>query len=223
MAQQDYLKNMGIDQWVLRQTSETNTSNQINHQTEDDKNDWARLEQQVAECRLCGLEKSRTQTVFGSGSRQASLMIIGEAPGADEDRQGKPFVGRAGQLLTLMLEAIGIQREDVFITNILKCRPPNNRDPSPHEVRCCTPYLQQQINFIQPKVMVALGRIAAHFLLETNASLGSMRGKFHYYGEQKTPLFITYHPAYLLRSPGQKAKSYADLRQIKTFIAQSEM
>lgn len=216
MNRDDYLKAMAIDQWVCR-TPTKQTDQSLSVSAADD---WQQLQQQIAGCQLCGLEKSRSRTVFGSGSANTDLMIIGEAPGADEDKQGQPFVGRAGQLLTLMLQSIGIEREHAFISNILKCRPPNNRDPLPQEVRCCTPYLQRQINFIQPKLMVALGRIAAHFLLDTNEALGRLRGKFHQYGEQKTPLFITYHPAYLLRSPGQKAKSYDDFRQINQFLNQ---
>lgn len=216
MNRDQYLKAMGIDQWVLR--SSTKQSDNMSSSLTD--KDWLQLQQSIASCQRCDLGKTRTQTVFGSGSTKASVMIIGEAPGADEDKQGEPFVGRAGQLLTLMLQSIGIAREDAFIANILKCRPPNNRDPLPAEVRCCTPYLQQQINFIQPKLMVALGRIAAHFLLDSNEALGRLRGNFHHYGEQQTPLFVTYHPAYLLRSPGQKAKSYDDFRQINQFLKQ---
>lgn len=219
MNKYDYLDAMGIDIWQQR-SADSNDAPPI-YQQPVDESAWQALQKQVAGCTLCALSQSRTNTVFGTGNPQADLMIIGEAPGADEDKQGKPFVGRAGKLLTEMLKAIGLSRETVFIANILKCRPPNNRDPDPTEVRSCTPYLQQQINFIQPKLIVALGRIAAQFLLNTNASLGSMRGHVHQYGEQDTPLLITYHPAYLLRSPGQKVKSYEDLRQIKQLITKT--
>ncbi len=160
----------------------------------------------MAQCHACGLEKGRTQTVFGIGNRQANLMIIGEAPGFYEDQQGEPFVGRAGQLLNAMLAAIGLSRESVYIANILKCRPPNNRDPLPDEVALCTPFLQKQIALIKPQLLLAVGRIAAHYLLETKTSLNQLRGKIHSYGQFDTPLIITYHPAYLLRNPADKAK-----------------
>jgi len=170
------------------------------------------LKQQVAACTLCSLHEGRTQTVFGVGNTSARLMVIGEAPGLHEDQQGEPFVGRAGQLLTSMLKAIHFKREEVYIANILKCRPPNNRDPQVKEVKTCTQYLDQQIALIKPQVLLAVGRIAAHYLLQTKASLESLRGKMHSYGAQTTPLIVTYHPAYLLRSPGDKKKAFVDLQ-----------
>ena len=176
---------------------------------------WEPLQQQVTNCTLCELHKTRKNTVFGVGNNHADLLIIGEAPGATEDAKGEPFVGRAGLLLASMLEAISLHRNDIFIANILKCRPPNNRDPSPREVELCTPYLQNQIAFIQPKIIVAVGRIAAHFLLNTNEAMKNLRGQTFSYGEQKIPLIVTYHPAYLLRSPREKAKSYVDMLRIK--------
>lgn len=169
------------------------------------------LRQQVANCTACSLHQSRTQTVFGVGNPNADLMLIGEAPGFHEDQEGEPFVGRAGQLLTAMIKSIGFTRDQVYIANILKCRPPNNRDPLAEEVASCTPFLQQQIKLIQPKLMLAVGRIAAHYLLSTKSSLESLRGKVHSYGENNTPLIITYHPAYLLRNPADKKKAYQDL------------
>jgi uracil-DNA glycosylase family 4 len=172
--------------------------------------DWPALQAAVASCTACDLHQSRTQTVFGVGDHHAQWMIIGEAPGAEEDKQGEPFVGRAGQLLNNMLQAIGLQREQVFIANILKCRPPNNRDPRPEEVRQCEPFLQRQVALVAPKVILALGRVAAHNLLGVDTPLSKLRGQVHYYGD--TPLVVTYHPAYLLRSPKEKAKSWADLR-----------
>ncbi|HEB91962.1 MAG TPA: uracil-DNA glycosylase [Gammaproteobacteria bacterium] len=172
---------------------------------------WEALQTRVAECRLCELHKTRTQTVFGVGNRDADWLIIGEAPGADEDRQGEPFVGRAGQLLNAMLQALGLAREDVYIANILKCRPPQNRDPKAEEVAHCMPWLQRQIQLIQPKVILALGRIAAQNLLQTNTSLGRLRGRLHYIDMTPTPVIVTYHPAYLLRSPLEKRKSWEDL------------
>lgn len=172
---------------------------------------WDSLRSEVAACRRCALAESRTQTVFGVGHPQAEWMIIGEAPGADEDRQGEPFVGRAGQLLNQMLRAIGLAREQVFIANILKCRPPNNRDPQPGEVAACSGYLQQQIEMIQPKIILAVGRIAAQNLLGTDLTVGRLRGTVHRLQPQNLPLVVTYHPAYLLRSPSEKRKSWDDL------------
>jgi DNA polymerase len=139
-------------------------------------------------------------------------MVIGEAPGADEDLQGEPFVGRAGQLLTAMLKACGLERSQVFIANILKCRPPDNRDPDPLEVRACLPYLSRQIARVRPQLILAVGRIAAQNLLATDVPIGRLRGQVHRYGEFDTPLIATYHPAYLLRSPGEKRKAWDDLK-----------
>jgi len=199
-----YLQAMGIDCWKEKASpvlSEVSTM------------DWDNLEKTVSVCALCGLEKTRTQTVFGVGNHPTDLLVIGEAPGANEDKQGEPFVGRAGQLLNAMLHAIKLSRETVYIANILKCRPPNNRDPLPFEVACCTPYLKRQIELLKPKLIVAVGRIAAQFLLDTKETLGKIRGKMHAY--QGIPLLITYHPAYLLRSPREKAKAYEDFMKIR--------
>jgi uracil-DNA glycosylase len=211
-----YLAEFGIVSWQLKDNKKIESCHC--EQTENNDAIWQQLEQEVANCILCELAKTRKNTVFGIGNRKAKLLFVGEAPGATEDEQGKPFVGRAGILLDAMLAAIGLKREDVFIANILKCRPPNNRDPLPHEVACCTPYLNQQIALLQPKLIVTLGRIAAHFLLDTNVSLTSLRGRIHQYGEQKTPLLVTFHPAYLLRSPREKAKAYEDFLKIKSFM-----
>jgi DNA polymerase len=174
--------------------------------------DWGPLRERVAACTACDLCKTRTQTVFGVGNTRADWLIIGEAPGAEEDRQGEPFVGRAGQLLNAMLLAIGLPRETVFIANILKCRPPGNRDPKPEEVARCLPFLQAQIALLKPKIMLAVGRIAAQNLLATDAPLARLRGKLHRFGEADTPLVITYHPAYLLRTPADKRKAWEDLK-----------
>ena len=171
--------------------------------------DWAGLESTVSACTRCSLHATRKQTVFGIGDRRARWMFIGEAPGADEDRLGEPFVGRAGQLLNAMLFAIGLKREEVYIANVLKCRPPGNRDPQPDEVGQCEPYLIRQIELIQPRLIVALGRHAAHSLLKTEVPLGKLRGqRLSYHG---TPLIVTYHPAYLLRNPADKRKVWDDL------------
>jgi uracil-DNA glycosylase len=180
--------------------------------------EWDRLESEVSACTLCELHRTRTQTVFGVGRRDADLMIIGEAPGADEDRLGEPFVGRAGKLLNAMLRAIGLGREDVFIANILKCRPPNNRDPQPAEAACCTPYLERQIALVAPRVVLAVGRIAAQHLLQSDQAIGRLRGKALTFGPGRIPIVVTYHPAYLLRSPQAKAKAWQDLCLVRRLM-----
>jgi DNA polymerase len=174
--------------------------------------DWQALQQQVSACTLCELHGSRTRTVFGVGNRDADWLIIGEAPGKDEDLQGEPFVGRAGQLLNAMLGAIGLKREQVYIANILKCRPPNNRDPRPQEVLHCEPYLMRQIELIQPGIILAVGRIAAQNLLKSETPIGKLRGRVHTFRDTGIPLVATYHPAYLLRSPLEKRKAWQDLQ-----------
>jgi len=173
--------------------------------------DWRELEASVAGCTRCGLHATRTQTVFGTGSVSAGWMFIGEAPGAEEDRQGEPFVGRAGQLLNAMLKAAGLSRESVYIANILKCRPPGNRDPRPDEAGACRGYLERQIELVDPVVIVAVGRIAAQNLLQTSAPLARLRGTVHSLGESGRPVIVTYHPAYLLRTPADKRKAWSDL------------
>lgn len=180
--------------------------------------DWSTLQNRVIQCTACGLHETRTQTVFGVGNKQAQVVFVGEAPGAEEDRQGEPFVGRAGKLLDEMMLAIGLNRQQVYIANILKCRPPNNRDPSPQEVVSCEPNLQLQLDLIQPKLIVALGRVAAQNLLKTDLSLAKMRGCNHAYGAQHIPVIVTYHPAYLLRSPKEKGKAWQDLCTIRSMI-----
>jgi len=204
-TQHFYLNEMGVTVWQLKQPAR---SPQILLKTSE----WEVLRQTIANCTACGLHQTRTQTVFGVGNFNAELMLIGEAPGFYEDKQGEPFVGRAGQLLNAMLQAVGLNREEVFIANILKCRPPNNRDPAPEEVRHCTSFLEKQIALIQPKLLLALGRIAAHYLLNTKTSLSQLRGKHYTFGGLKTPLIVTYHPAYLLRNPKDKGKAYLDLQ-----------
>jgi uracil-DNA glycosylase family 4 len=173
--------------------------------------DWEALRDRVLSCTRCELHKHRTQAVFGVGSHTAQWLIIGEAPGADEDRQGEPFVGRAGKLLNNMLLAIGLQRAEVYIANIVKCRPPNNREPAPEEAQACAPYLARQIALVKPKIIIALGRVAAQNLLKTDSPVGSLRGKRFYYEQTDIPIIVTYHPAYLLRSPQEKRKAWQDL------------
>lgn len=217
-----YLEAMGIDVWVSRNplpgviqsVSESGSTSEYliqEPQIQDNPQQaWAELEAEVASCTLCGLCQTRTQTVFGTGNKQADWLVIGEAPGQSEDEQGKPFVGKAGQLLTEMLRAIGLEREEVFITNILKCRPPGNRDPKPDEVASCSGYLRRQRELIKPKIILAVGRISAQTLLNTDAPIGKLRGKVH--DLDGIPLVVVYHPAYLLRSLLEKRKAWQDLQ-----------
>ena len=172
--------------------------------------DWIPLKAAVSACTKCGLHKTRTQTVFGVGDPGADWMLIGEAPGAEEDRLGDPFVGQAGKLLDNMLAALGLsRRENVYIANVLKCRPPGNRNPAPDEVEQCSPHLLQQIELIKPKLILAMGRFAAQTLLKSESSIASLRGRVHRYAG--VPLIVTYHPAYLLRTLEDKAKAWEDL------------
>jgi DNA polymerase len=182
--------------------------------------DWTALQQVVANCQACGLCKSRKNTVFGVGDTQARWLVVGEAPGENEDLQGEPFVGQAGRLLDNMLKAVGLSRsatgkQGVYIANVLKCRPPANRNPLPAEMAQCAPYLQRQVELLQPKIILALGRFAAQALLQATVPevatipLGKLRGQVHQY--QGVPVVVSYHPAYLLRTPQDKAKSWADL------------
>ena len=171
------------------------------------------LNKKIRDCLKCGLGHTRTNFVFGVGNPNADVMFVGEAPGADEDAKGEPFVGRAGQLLNKIIAAVEMKREDVYICNILKCRPPNNRDPLPEEMETCTPYLQKQIDLVKPKFIICLGRISAQWLLKTNASLTSLRGKAHDF--QGAKLIVTYHPAALLRNPNWKRPAWDDMKMFK--------
>lgn len=208
-----YLEALGVDVWTLRGSA----SDEKAATTDDDSLQeskivsWSELRDKVSACTLCSLHRTRTQTVFGVGSESADWMIIGEAPGAEEDRRGDPFVGRAGKLLDEMLRAVGLARDSVFITNLLKCRPPNNRDPTVDEAASCRAYLDRQIALLSPKLILVVGRIAAQHLLETDAPLGRLRGQKHYLNNGQLPVVVTYHPAYLLRSPTQKRKAWQDL------------
>ncbi|MFN7835314.1 MAG: uracil-DNA glycosylase family protein [Burkholderiaceae bacterium] len=180
--------------------------------------DWIQLHDTVKPCTLCGLGATRTQTVFEAGQRTAHVMIVGEAPGADEDACGEPFVGQAGKLLDQMLRAIGQSRQsNVYIANVLKCRPPGNRNPAPDEVMRCAPYLQRQIELVQPSVLFLVGKFAIHEILKTDATVGSLRGKVHLaqIGSWQGPAVVSYHPAYLLRSLPEKHKSWEDLLLLK--------
>ncbi|HEX5056379.1 MAG TPA: uracil-DNA glycosylase family protein [Gammaproteobacteria bacterium] len=225
-----YLQALGIERWQLRRPRQDAAAAEISAATPASDGqvvkfrnpaapsgnqpamDWDSLARCVADCTRCNLHGGRTQTVFGVGDRAAQWMIIGEAPGAEEDARGEPFVGRAGQLLNAMLQAIGLQREQVYIANILKCRPPKNRDPLPEEAQQCWPYLKRQIELVAPKVILAVGRIAAQNLLLTDQAIGRLRGKIHTHAESGIPMVVTYHPAYLLRTPSEKRKAWEDLR-----------
>lgn len=172
--------------------------------------DWPELKQKVHDCELCKLRAGCTQTVFGVGDQQADWLVVGEGPGAEEDAQGEPFVGQAGRLLDNMLASIGLKRgNNVYIANVVKCRPPNNRNPLEDEIAACRPYLQRQIELVRPRLIVALGKVAATTLLNRDATISSLRGRLHDY--RGVPLLVTYHPAYLLRSPIEKARAWQDL------------
>jgi len=214
-----YLEALGIDVYVRRGVSVHAVAEQVPAEIESTL-DWEPLREHVSACTRCELHVTRTQTVFGVGSKQARWMFIGEAPGAEEDRQGEPFVGRAGQLLTSMIQAAGLRREDVYIANVLKCRPPGNRDPKPAEAASCRGYLERQIELVDPALIVAVGRIAAQNLLATETPLARLRGRVHTLGARSRPLIVTYHPAYLLRSPGEKRKAWQDLVFAKRILAQ---
>jgi len=231
----DYLAALGLESWRLRHAAPPPALAVVpapgiaapappvaELQVPESPGDWEHLRARVAACTRCALSQTRTQTVFGAGSRQAQWLIVGEAPGAEEDRQGEPFVGRAGQLLNSMLRAIGMAREQVYIANVLKCRPPGNRDPSASECASCLPYLERQIELLNPRIMLAVGRIAAQNLLHVDAPLARLRQQEHRFGKSRVPLLVTYHPAYLLRSPADKRKAWEDLKLAREVCARVE-
>jgi uracil-DNA glycosylase family 4 len=219
-----YLHQMGIQTWksrvspmdsILKSSQPSfDKGGQINEL------DWDALQARVEACTACALHEGRTQTVFGVGNRNAELLVVGEAPGATEDKMGLPFVGRAGQLLDSMMFSIGLDREKIYIANVLKSRPPNNRDPLPAEVAQCMPFLLQQIALIQPRLILAVGRIAAHYLLKNEEPMSNLRGKLLQFNSngRDIPLMVTYHPAYLLRSPREKRKSLIDMQSVAEFL-----
>jgi uracil-DNA glycosylase len=222
---QQYLDAIGIDRWVPRAArvkplaAARPAPPLPSAPVPEAAAAWEALRTQVLECTRCPLHLTRTQGVFGVGPKRADWLVIGEAPGAEEDRRGEPFVGAAGQLLDAMLRAIGLDRAtNVYIANVLKSRPPGNRDPKPEEVAACLPYLERQIQLLRPKIMLAVGRIAAQNLLATEAPLGRLRGQVHRFGD--TPLVVTYHPAYLLRAPAEKRKAWEDLKFARTVYQQ---
>jgi uracil-DNA glycosylase family 4 len=222
---EQYLQALGVDIWQARAAPVGSAAPTAGASAADpsDPNDaalaWQSLRAEVADCTRCELCRTRTQTVFGVGDTRAQLLVIGEAPGAEEDRQGEPFVGRAGQLLNSMLRAAGNPRESVYIANVLKCRPPGNRDPRPDEVASCLPYLHRQVELLQPLLILAVGRIAAQNLLATDTPIGRLRGQIHRFGVSGRPLIVTYHPAYLLRSPSEKRKAWTDLKFVRQELA----
>jgi uracil-DNA glycosylase family 4 len=211
----EILQEMGLAPvWRLRKAS----ASAEDRETLIRKMDWAELRRAVPACKACGLHAARTQTVLGVGDERADWLLVGEAPGAEEDRLGEPFVGQAGKLLDNMLAALALRRgENVYIANVLKCRPPGNRNPESAEVTACTPFLLRQIALIEPKLIVAMGRFAAQTLLETDATIASLRGRVHRYAG--VPLIVTYHPAYLLRNLPDKAKAWSDLLFARRTIA----
>ncbi len=230
-----YLKAMDIDVWVRKDRPQQDAPLvAVDHQVAvvAQPNDtalqlppglsWDQLANTVRHCVHCELHQTRKQTVFGVGNLRAEWMIIGEAPGADEDLQGEPFVGRAGQLLNAMLQAMGFPREQVYIANLLKCRTPHNRDPKPDEVARCASYLTRQIEMINPRIILCLGGIAAQNLLNTDSAIGQLRGHVHFLGEKRRPVVVTYHPAHLLRSPSDKTKAWQDLQLALATYAQTE-
>jgi DNA polymerase len=233
----EYLRAIGIDLWVPRAGIDGEGAAQAALETAEPAakgvpaataaitpamgDQWEALRAEVLRCNRCSLHAGRTQGVFGVGNPRAEWMVIGEAPGAEEDRRGEPFVGRAGQLLDAMLRAIGLSRaQNVYIANVLKSRPPNNRDPRPEEVAACLPYLRRQIELLHPRLLLAVGRIAAQNLLGTEESLSRLRGRVHRFGELNTPLVVTYHPAYLLRNPADKRKAWEDLKFARSVFRQ---
>ena len=203
----------GIEEVFLKTSRRT----VIRGTARDNTQELQQLREKVIRCTKCDeLVQNRHSVVFGSGSPHAKLVFVGEAPGAEEDRQGLPFVGPAGQLLTKMIEAIGLKREEVFIANVLKCRPPGNRTPKPEEIKNCEPYLVKQLGLIQPNLICALGTFAAQTLLKTATPISSLRGKIHdYHG---IPVLCTFHPAYLLRNPSEKRKSWEDLKKLRSLL-----
>ncbi len=215
---------MGIEVWARRALAQARgdpVPDDRGPPRADADGGWSALQQQVQQCVRCELHATRTRTVFGCGNAHAQWMFVGEAPGAEEDRQGLPFVGRAGKLLTAMISALGMRREDVYIANVLKCRPPNNRDPMGQEVRQCEEYLHRQVSFVRPGIIVALGRFAAQSLLKTTRPIGKLRAEVYRYSDTDIPLVVTYHPAYLLRNPLDKRKVWDDLCLAKKVLSAS--
>ena len=224
-----YLHAIGVTLWTSRETSPASPAEAAQSGAVDSdpgsvpppdpgNADHDTLRRMVDACTRCPLHRGRTNAVFGTGPQPASFMVIGEGPGAQEDARGEPFVGRAGQLLNSMFFALGVPRDEVYIANIVKCRPPNNRDPRAEEVASCATWLRRQIELVQPGAILAVGRVAAQNLLSSTLSLGRLRGGNHSYGSPPVPVVVTYHPAYLLRSPHDKGKAWQDLKRLRSLI-----
>jgi len=204
-----YLQEMGIEQWVLR----VPVAPKAEAHTPAAKLTLEQLQAKAADCSACPLHSTRTQVAFARGNPKADIMVIGEAPGFYEDKQGAPFVGKAGKLLDKMLHAVGFTQDDVYIANIIKCRPPDNRDPKADEIKQCSDFIAKQIELVQPKLILALGRFAGQYLIEQPLTLAKMRQSKHEY--QSIPVLVSYHPAYLLRNPIDKKKAYQDLLNLR--------
>lgn len=220
----NYQVDQGIREVILPQVREEERAAGIVGRTEaTEARSLEAVREELGDCVRCPLHKGRRNIVFGEGNPEARLLFVGEGPGADEDRQGRPFVGRAGQLLTRMIAAMGLDRGEVYIANIVKCRPPQNRDPRPDEIETCFPFLEAQIATIRPEVIVALGRVAAQTLLETDKSLTRLRGRFH--ERNGIPVMTTYHPSFLLRKEGDrrwKGQAWSDLKQVMSLLGLPE-
>ncbi len=210
----EYLKGMGMDSIPI-------SKNFLGKPNSSDILTLHEIRKELGDCKRCKLHRTRRTIVFGEGNEKATLMFIGEGPGYDEDVQGRPFVGKAGQLLTKIIQAIHLQREDVYITNIIKCRPPQNRNPEPDEIERCSPFLMKQIQTIQPKIICALGTFSAQTLLNTNAKITSLRGKV--YDLEGIRVIPTYHPAFLLRNPEKKKEVWEDMKKIQQLMSEIEM
>ena len=215
---QQYLDGLQFVRWVRRDHEAHLPDLGFNSELSSTERVLVELAAAVDDCRKCSLHQTRRHTVFGVGSASAECLFVGEAPGAEEDRRGLPFVGRAGQLLDAMIFALGLERDQTYIANVLKCRPPDNRDPLGEEVRSCETYLHRQIELLEPRIIIALGRFAAQSLLKSSLPIGKLRGQCHSYEPFGIPLVATYHPAYLLRSPLEKRKVWSDLTLAKTML-----
>ena len=224
-----YLHAMGITLWASREARPPSRTGAAAPEAteagfdpasppEPERADLETLRRMVEVCTRCPLHQGRTHAVFGVGPQPAPFMVIGEGPGAQEDARGEPFVGRAGRLLNSMFFALGVPRDEVYIANIVKCRPPNNRDPRPEEVASCAAWLRRQIELVRPRAILAVGRVAAQNLLSSTLPLGRLRGVNHSYGSPPVPVVVTYHPAYLLRSPHEKGKAWQDLKRLRSLI-----
>ncbi|MAQ73417.1 MAG: uracil-DNA glycosylase [Gammaproteobacteria bacterium] len=207
----DYFDEMGIETFWYRAKKKKPSENSLNA-------DLSTLKEIVSNCTKCELHKSRDKTVFGSGNESARILFIGEAPGRDEDKEGEPFVGRAGKLLTEMISSINLNREDIYITNTVKCRPPSNRNPSDEEVKSCADYLENQIELIKPKIIILLGKVAANRIIKNDQPIAELRKKTFFFEPKNIPIIVFYHPAYLLRNPKDKRKVWEDLLYLKSVM-----